>query len=100
MSGPQKAGLTGWGMLGGALLAMLLCLLPFRRRRYFRPLAALALLAFGMAALSGCGGGGTPAPVRQSSDATYAVTVTGTGTSTGAGAAFSTSTSFTLTISN
>jgi len=96
VSGPQQAGLNGWGIRGGALLATLLCLVPFRRRRFVRPLAAFIVLAFGMAALSGCSSG----PVRMSSDGTYTVTVTGTGTSTGATTAYTSNTTFTLTISN
>jgi hypothetical protein len=76
----------------------MLCLVPFRRRRFIRPLAAFALLAFGLAALSGCGGASTP--VKSSSDGTYTVTVTGTGTSTGSTTAYTSNTTFTLTISN
>jgi len=80
------------------LLAVLLCLVPFRRRRFVRPLAAFALLAFGLMAISGCGGSSTP--VRTSSDGTYTGLVTGTGTSTGAGAAFSSNATFSVTITN
>jgi subtilase family serine protease len=98
-SGPQQAGLTGWGIRGGAMLAMLLCLVPFRRRRFIRSLAAFALLACGLVAISGCGGSGAAA-VKSSSDGTYTGTVSGSGTSTGAGAAFTSSTTFTLTITN
>jgi len=103
MSGPVQAGLTGWGVRGGALLALLVCLVPFRRRRFIRPLAALIVLTLGMTALSGCSsggssGGGTTA--KTTSDGTYTGTVTGSGTSTGAGAAFSTSATFSLTITN
>ena len=81
---------------------MLLCLVPFRRRRFIRSLAAFVLLACGLVAISGCGGnatGGTTSP-KSSSDGTYSVTVTGSGTSTGSTVPFSASTTFTLTITN
>ena len=70
---------------------MLICLVPFRRRRFIRSLAAFVLLACGLIAISGCSGGAV-APVKQSSAGTYTVTTTGTsGTATA-------SVSFTLTI--
>ena len=81
------------------LLAILVCLLPFHSRRFIRPLAAFIVLAFGMAALSGCGGSGG-VTVKSSSDGVYSGTVTGSGTSIGAGAAFSSNTTFTVTITN
>jgi len=81
------------------MLAMLLCLVPFRRRRFVRPLAAFIVLAFGMAALSGCGGNGAAA-VKSSSDGTYTGTLIGSGISAGAGAAFSSNATFTVTITN
>jgi hypothetical protein len=90
-SGPFQAGLTGWGLRGGAVLAVLICLVPFRRRRFIRSLAAFVLLACGLIAISGCSGGAA-APVKQSSAGTYTVNTTGTsGTATA-------SVSFTLTI--
>jgi hypothetical protein len=99
-TGPQQAGLSGWGIRGGAMLAMLVCLVPFRRRRFIRSLAAFVLLACGLVAISGCSSGGGAAAAKTTSDGTYTGTVTGTGTSTGAAAAFSTSATFTVTISN
>ena len=70
---------------------MLLCLVPFRRRRFIRPLAAFLLLAGALTAISGCSGS-APAAAKQSSAGTYTVTTTGTsGTATA-------SVSFTLTI--
>jgi peptidoglycan/LPS O-acetylase OafA/YrhL len=90
MSGPQQAGLTGWGIRGGAVLAMLICLVPFRRRRFIRSLAAFVLLACGLVAISGCSSSSPAA--KQSSAGTYTVTTTGT-----SGTAKATAT-FTMTI--
>jgi subtilase family serine protease len=95
---PQQAGLAAWGVRAGVLLAALLCLVPFRRRRLIRPLAAFALLALGLTAVSGCGGsnpstssgGGT---TTHSSAGTYTVTVTAT-----SGSVTATPVTFSLTI--
>jgi hypothetical protein len=71
---------------------MLICLVPFRRRRFIRSLTAFVLLACGLVAISGCSSGGGSTPAKQSSAGTYTVTTTGTsGTATA-------SVSFTLTI--
>lgn len=73
------------------MVAMLLCLVPFRRRRFVRTLAAFVLMAGALVALSGCGGSAAAA-VKKSSAGTYTVTTTGTsGTETA-------STTFTVTI--
>jgi len=90
-SAPLQAGLGTWGLRGGAMVAMLLCLVPFRRRRFVRTLAAFVLMAGALVALSGCGGSAAAA-VKKSSAGTYTVTTTGTsGTETA-------STTFTVTI--
>ena len=83
---------------GGATLASLFFMVAFRRRKTFRALAALAFLAIGFTALSGCSGGGTPPKTIKSSAGSYTVTVTGTGTTTGSTVSATGSTSFTLTI--
>jgi hypothetical protein len=79
---------------------LLICLVPFRRRRFIRSLAAFVLLACGLVAVSGCSSGGGGTTTKSSSDGTYTGTLTGSGTSTGAGAAFSTSATFSVTITN
>jgi hypothetical protein len=61
---------------------MLICLVPFRRRRFIRSLTAFVLLACGLVAVSGCSSGSST-PAKQSSAGTYTLSVTGTaGTST------------------
>ena len=97
-SAPVQAGLGGWGLKGGAMLAALLCLVPFRRRRFFRSLAGLTLLAIGLTAMSGCGGGGNAPTPKKSSAGTYTVTVNAVGTPTAYSTPFNATTSFTLTI--
>ena len=69
------------------MLAMLLCLVPFRRRRFIRPLAVFLVMAGALAALSGCGGNAA-APVKKSSAGTYTVTTVGTSGTTTASATF------------
>ena len=65
------------------MLAALLCLVPFRRRRFIRPLAAIILLAGCLTAISGCSSGSAAAAAKKSSAGTYTVTTTGTsGTAT------------------
>jgi pseudomonalisin len=95
-SAPQQAGLTHWGIEAGVFLAAMLCLVPFRRRRVLRPLAAFALLALGLTALSGCSKNApatTSTPTTPKSSAgSYIVTVSASGTSV------STTTTFNLTI--
>jgi hypothetical protein len=77
-SGPQSAFLY---RTGGAVFAMLVCLVPFRRRRFIRPLMSVILLMGALTALSGCGGNNTPQ--LHGSAGSYTVTVTGTsGTAT------------------
>ena len=96
--GKVPVALNTWGLRGGAMLASLLCLVSLRRRRVFRSLAALAFLAIGISALSGCGGGGTVETPPQGSAGSYIVTVTGTGTTTGSSIAYTTTQTFTVTI--
>jgi subtilase family serine protease len=81
---------------GGAVFACLFCLIPFRRRRAVRSLAALLVLLGGLAAVSGCGSGGTlPSAAVSGSAGVYTVTITGTG---GSSNSITASTSFTLTV--
>jgi hypothetical protein len=75
-------------------MATLLCLLPFRRRRAVRWLAAFAFLAVGLVSLSGCGSGGAVQSIPQGSSGVYSVTVTGTGATNG----FTSSGSTTVTV--
>jgi subtilase family serine protease len=95
------AGIGGWGLRGGIIVAVLLCVVPFRRRRVFRPVFGL-LLAVGLSSMAGCSGSASPATSTQqkSSAGAYTVTVTGTGTNTGTGGSntATASTSFTVTI--
>lgn len=87
-----------WTMGSGAFFAMLLVLPAFRRRRHLRLLAALGVMVFGFAALSGCGSSATPSSTFQSSAGSYTVTVTGTGTNAGSSTSTTATTSFSLTI--
>jgi hypothetical protein len=84
--------------VGGAMFACLLCLIPFRRRRAIRALTALVVMFGGLAAISGCGSGGSLATAASGSAGTYTVTVTGTGAAAGSSSAVTASTSFTLTV--
>lgn len=93
----HAAALHAPGVLSGMALAGFVLLIPFRRRRFVRPLLALVLLTAGMSAISGCGKGGDPGSIRSTttttgSAGTYTVTVTGVSGSTTA------STSFTLIV--
>jgi len=91
----------GWRTGGGAVLAMLVCLLPFRRRRIVRSFTLCGLLVLGLTAISGCGGSSTPTtPTLHGSAGSYTVTVTGTGFTTGAVApnSYTGTTTFSLTI--
>jgi hypothetical protein len=83
---------------GGAMFACLLCLVPFRRRRAIRALAALLVMFGGLAAISGCGSGGSLATASGGSAGAYTVTVTGTGVPAGGSNAVTASGSFTLTV--
>jgi hypothetical protein len=91
-----QSSLAPFGYKPGVFLAGLLCcLLSLRRRRGFRALAAFALLALGLATVSGCSssssnnsGGGT----KKSSAGSYTVTVSAAGTGVSA------TTTFQLTI--
>jgi subtilase family serine protease len=68
----------------GVVLAGLLLVLPFRKRRSLRSLAIAAFLIVGLASLSGCGGNGsttlscTPIVTPGSTTGPYTITVTGT----------------------
>ena len=79
---------------GGATFALLLCLMPFRRRKAIRSLMVFVFLLGGLSIVSGCGGGGTSPTPLQSSAGNYIVTVSGTGT----GVPTAVKTSFNLTI--
>jgi Pro-kumamolisin, activation domain/Bacterial Ig-like domain (group 3) len=83
---------------GGAMFACLLCLMPFRRRRAIRVLAALLVMFGGLASISGCGSGGSLATSATGSAGAYTVTVTGTGVAAGGSSAVTASTSFVLTV--
>ncbi len=83
---------------GGAMFACLLVLIPFRRRRATRALAALLVMFGGLAAISGCGSGGSLATAASTNAGTYTVTVTGTGVPAGSSSAVTAGTSFTLTV--
>jgi len=76
----------------------MLLFIPSLRRRHLRSLATLALMAFGFAALSGCGSGQTAASIPKSSAGSYTVTITGTGTTTGGSISTTTTATFPLTI--
>jgi pseudomonalisin len=97
------AGVGGWGLRSGIIIAVLLCVVPFRRRRVFRPVVGL-LLAVGLSSMAGCSGAAAAAAgattQQKSSAGAYTVTVTGTGTNTGTGGSSTAtaSTSFTVTI--
>ena len=97
----KLAGRTGAGRFGlatgGATLALLLCLVPFRRNRRIGSLMALLALFAGLSAIAGCGGGGTAPKVLSSSAGTYVVTVTATGTPA-AGYTTTGTTTFNLTV--
>ncbi|HEY4357972.1 MAG TPA: protease pro-enzyme activation domain-containing protein [Acidobacteriaceae bacterium] len=76
-----------WRVSGGVFAAFALILIPLRKRKSFRNLLALGLLALGMSLVSGCGGGGsTPTctnhTVAGTTAGAYTVTVTGTSGST------------------
>ena len=86
-----------WTIGSGAFFAMLL-FIPSLRRRHLRSLATLALMAFGFAALSGCGSGQAAASIPKSSAGSYSVTITGTGTTTGGSISTTTTATFPLTI--
>jgi subtilase family serine protease len=68
----------------GVVLAGLLLVLPFRKRRSLRSLAIAAFLIVGLASLSGCGGNGsttlscTPIVTPGTTAGPYTLTVTGT----------------------
>lgn len=84
---------------GGVLFAVLLGLLPIRRRPYIRPLMALVLCFGTLSALTGCGSGGILAGATTFSSAgSYTVTVTGTGTATGSATPSTASATFTLVV--
>jgi Pro-kumamolisin, activation domain/Bacterial Ig-like domain (group 3) len=94
----QNAGLRSSLRDGGAMFAVLLCLVPFRRRRAIRSLMALLLVFGGLSAISGCGSGGTLNTAATSAVSTYTVTVTGTGTASGSATASTASTAFTVAV--
>ncbi|MEO7028197.1 MAG: protease pro-enzyme activation domain-containing protein [Acidobacteriaceae bacterium] len=82
---------------GGVMFAVLLCLVPMRRRPRVRPLMALLLFCGTLSALTGCGSGGTlPGATTFSSAGGYTVTVTGT--AAGSATASTASTTFTLVV--
>jgi pseudomonalisin len=94
---PQQAGLSGWNVGVGVLLAGLFGVATLRRRR-FAPLAAVMLLTLGLSALAGCGGSSTPAAAapKRSSAGSYVVTVTAVGTSTSGSSATTTTLNVTI----
>jgi hypothetical protein len=94
----QSAGLRNVLRSGGAMLAVLLCLVPFRRRRAIRSLMALLLIFGGLSAISGCGSGGSLDTAATTAATTYTVTVTGTGTASGSATASTASTAFTVAV--
>jgi len=63
---------------GGVILALLVCMLPFHRRRFIRPLMVVFFLMGALTALSGCGSNSGAAPVPPGSQGSYIITVTGT----------------------
>jgi len=78
---------------------MLLFIPALRRRRMLRSLAALALAACGLSAISGCSNAAVNAPpVLKSSAGSYTVTVKGIGTPSGSSTAVTVTTTFSLTI--
>jgi len=84
---PSQSGAASlqWSTGGGAVLAMLLCLLPVRRRRSLPSLLAFGLLAIGLAATSGCSSSSSnPGSSTQlgSSAGSYTVTVIGANSAT------------------
>ena len=83
---------------GGAMFACLVCLIPFRRRKSIRALAALLVMFGSLAAISGCGSGGSLATAASGSAGAYTVTITGTGVPASGSGAVIASTSFTLTV--
>ncbi len=84
---------------GGVMFAVLLCLIPIRRRPRIRPLMALILFYGALSTLTGCGSGGTlPGATTFSSAGSYTATVTGTGTTAGSAIASTASTTFTLVV--
>ena len=82
VQGPVSAGLKPMQMprngVSMIFAAMLLCLLPIRRRVPWRALGVVLLMAAGLASISGCGGGSTAAAPVGTSKGSYAVIVSGT----------------------
>jgi subtilase family serine protease len=94
----QNTGLHNSLRSGGAMVTVLLCLAPFRRRRAIRSLMALLLVFGGMSVISGCGSGGSLNTTATGAVTTYTVTVTGTGTAAGSPTASTASTAFTVAV--
>jgi subtilase family serine protease len=89
----------GTGMqAGGAMFALLVCLIPFRRRRGMRSLAAFVAVFGILAIISGCGSGGSLTSPATTLSAARSYTVTVTGTSAGSGTPATASTAFTVTV--
>lgn len=71
-----------WKITGEVFTAFALVLIPMRKRRFFRSLLTLGVLALGMSLVSGCGGGGnaptcTSHTIPGTTAGVYTVTVTG-----------------------
>ena len=88
-AGPSSSCLTNaaksqsGGLNGSVGVALLLLVLPIRRRRVLRGVALVGLLAVGLGLMSGCGGSSTSiacsnAVTAGTTAGTYTVTVTGT----------------------
>jgi hypothetical protein len=77
ISESERAGVIGRRLCDVACVAMLVCLVPFRRR-FIRSLTVFLLLSCALVVISGCSGSGTGStPANRSSAGIYTVTATG-----------------------